>query len=138
MTLRFLGSPASCFLASLTFEFVYLGLYLTHRANLPALAGAFIACSAWIGIFLVLYARSLYWHADFPGRVVFWLMGQAVMAGFTLAVPISIGIFRAWEPWGYLLLAWAVTLVFNFGFDILLVGLYFYRVPVMQFMVRSQ
>jgi hypothetical protein len=138
MNLRFLGSPASCFFLALAFEFVYLGLYLTHRANLPALAGAFIASSIWIGIFLVLYARSLYWHADFPGRVVFWLMGQAIMAGFTLAVPISIGIFRAWEPWGYLLLAWAVTLVFNFGFDILLVGLYFYRVPVMQFMVRSQ
>jgi hypothetical protein len=138
MNLRFLGSPANWFLAALTFEIIYLAAYLTHRADLPAVASSFIICDVSIGLLLIMYARSLYWHADFPGRVVFWCMGQAVMASFTFAVPISIGIFRAWEPWGSILLAWVVTLVFNFGFDFLLVGLYFYRVPVLRFMVRSE
>lgn len=134
----FWGSPACCYLVALIFELIYLTIYLTCRANLLAAAGGFVVCDVFIGLFLIAYTRSLYFNADFPGRVVFYCIGQALVAGFGLAVPISIGIFRAWEPWGYVLLAWAVTLLVNFAFDFLLVGLHWYRMPVFQFMIRAQ
>jgi hypothetical protein len=138
MDRRFLGSPACFYLITLTFEIIYLAIYLGFRTSPPAVAGLFVICDVFIGVFLIAYARSLYWIADFPGRVVFYCMGQAIVSGLGFAVPISIGIFRAWEPWGYVLLAWGVTLLINFAFDFLLVGLHWYKMPVSQFTIRAQ
>jgi hypothetical protein len=138
MDRQFCGSLASCFLAAVTFELVYLGIYLTSRANFNAVAVGFVICDVSFCVFLFAYAMSLHINAEFPRKVVYHCMGQARIAGFGFAVHISIGIFRSWEPWGYFLLVWAVTLVVNFVFDFLWLGLYCYRILVMNFMIRSQ
>jgi hypothetical protein len=57
---------------------------------------------------------------------------------FRVCGSLSIEIFRAWEPWVYFLLVWAVSLVVNSVFDFLWLGLLFYEIPVLNFMIRSQ
>ena len=138
MICRFWATPACYYLIALFFELFYLTFYLIWHANPLKVSAAFIICDVGTGCFLIAYGRSLYWYAQFPGKVVFYCIGQSLSAGFGFAVPISIGIFRAWEPWGYLLIAWAGTLLVNFVFDFLWVGLHWYRIPVSQFMIRSQ
>jgi hypothetical protein len=137
MDRRCWGSPACFWLAALVFELIYLAIFLTCRANPLAAAGGFVVCDVLICLFLFAYAASLRYSAEFPPRVVYYCMLQSVVAGFGLGVPISIGIFRAWKPWGYFVVVWAITLVVNFVFDFLLVGMHWYRMPALQFLIRS-
>ena len=137
MDCLFWGSPASLWLTALLLELIYFGVYLTSRTNPLPMAGAFVIIDLFFCASLVAYAASLHWIAEFPRKIVCYCMGQALVTGFGLAVPLSLGIYRKWDPWGYFLLVWAITLVVNFVFDFLVMGLHWYRLPVMKFMTRS-
>jgi hypothetical protein len=134
----FWGSPAFFFLLATIFEPTYLTIYLTCFADPLAAAGGFVVCDLFICISLFAYASSLYWNTDFPAWVAFQCVGQACVSGLLLAIPVTIGVSRTWEPWGYLLWVWAITLIVDFAYDFLFTGLYVMRLPVGCFTTRSR
>ena len=134
----FWGSPACFFLSAIVFELTYLTIYLTCRANMLAAAGGFMTCNLFICVSLLAYARSPYLNAEFPAWVALQCVGQAFIAGLLLAIPVTVGVFRMSEPWGYLPWVWAITLLVDFTYDFLLVGLFWIRLPVWRFTTRAQ
>ena len=64
-------------------------------------------------------------------------MAQAVISGLLLAIPVTIAVFKMFEPWGYFLLVWAITLLVDLGYDLLFIGLWWMRLPIGRFMTRS-
>jgi hypothetical protein len=132
----FWGSPAFFFLSAIIFELTYLAIYLTCRTDALAAAGGFVVCNLFICLSLFAYARSLYWSANFPAWFAFRCMAQAVISGLLLAIPIAIAAFEVFEPWGYFLLVWAITLLVNVAYDFCFMGLWWMRLPVGRFMTR--
>lgn len=108
----FCGSPASRFLVALTFTLIHITIYLTVQ-NFLASVGGLAFCDVFIVLFLLTYADSLHTNATFSRFLAYRCLGQALLSGFTLGVPIALAPynFREWRTGMYFCVGWAIALL---------------------------